>query len=56
MTNLISDKNVLTSPKPVAIKASIAKGNTMNALIYHGAGKKSWEQTVKPVILRQPMQ
>src|SRR6202044_2542565 len=50
MTNIISDKKVKTPAKPEGIKISPAKGNTMKALIYHGPGKKSWEQTGKPVI------
>lgn len=40
----------MTATKPAAVKASAAKGDTMKALIYHGPGKKSWEQTDKPII------
>jgi alcohol dehydrogenase len=50
MANLVSDKEVLAGGKPSTIKISSGKGDTMKALVYHGAGKKAWEQTAKPVL------
>src|ERR1700735_3813934 len=50
MANLVSDKEVLTAAKPPTIKVSSGKADTMKALVYHGAGKKAWEQTAKPVL------
>jgi alcohol dehydrogenase len=50
MENLVSDKEVLAASKPSMLKASSGKGDTMKALVYHGAGKKAWEQTAKPVL------
>src|ERR1700733_8999975 len=50
MANIVAEKEVLTTVKPPAIKSSPIKGNTMKALVYHGPGKKSWEQTDKPGI------
>ena len=51
MENLISKKDVLPTGKPSIIKTPSPKNNTMNALVYHGPGKKTWEQAAKPVIL-----
>jgi alcohol dehydrogenase len=51
MENLISKKNVLPTGKPSIIKTPSAENNTMKALVYHGPGKKAWEQAPKPVIL-----
>src|SRR5450432_1916977 len=50
MENLVSHKDVLATGKPAPIITSLAKGTTMKALIYHGPGKKAWEQTAKPGI------
>src|SRR5450432_2122064 len=50
MENLVSHKDVLATGKPAPIITSLAKGSTMKALIYHGPGKKAWEQTAKPGI------
>jgi len=50
MENLVIDKNPLTIGKPSANKATLVKANKMKALVYQGPGKKSWEQTAKPVI------
>src|ERR1700722_9520974 len=50
MANLVSDKAVLTVAKSSTVKISSVKGDTMKALVYHGAGKKAWEQTAKPVL------
>src|ERR1700722_732417 len=50
MANLVSDKEVATVAKSSTVKISSGKGDTMKALVYHGAGKKAWEQVPKPVI------
>jgi alcohol dehydrogenase len=50
MENLVSDKDVLVTGKPSPIITTLVKGTTMKALVYHGPGKKSWEQAAKPVI------
>jgi alcohol dehydrogenase len=46
---LVSGEEAVVS-KPSAINVASGKGDTMKALVYHGAGKKSWEQTAKPVL------
>ena len=51
MGNIISDKGVLAIGKSSTSKVSSVKADTMKALVYHGPGKKSWEQTAKPVLL-----
>ncbi len=54
MKSLISDKVMPAKRNPPVIKIASVKrdtpSDTMNALVYHGPGKKSWEQTSKPVI------
>jgi len=51
MTTLISNKDVLTTSKPSTVKTSSVKAGTMKALVYHGPGKKSWEEKPKPALL-----
>ena len=50
MGKIISAKETPTTTKLSSIKMPPVKDNTMSALVYHGPGKKSWEQTAKPVI------
>jgi alcohol dehydrogenase len=52
MKNSVSDRAVPANGKPPASKIAIiaTTSGTMNALVYHGPGKKSWEQTPRPVI------
>jgi alcohol dehydrogenase len=50
MENLVSEKDALATGKPSGIKVGLIKGSAMKALVYHGAGKKSWEQAPKPVL------
>jgi alcohol dehydrogenase len=50
MENLVSGKEALAAGKIPAIRTSSVKNNTMKALVYYGPGKKSWEETAKPVI------
>ncbi len=49
MANLFSSKEAVAI-KPCGVKTSSGKGDTMKALVYHGAGNKFWEQTAKPVL------
>jgi len=51
MENLVLDKEPLITGKPADIKAALIKGPSMNALVFHGAGKKSWDQIAKPGIM-----
>jgi alcohol dehydrogenase len=48
MANDVLDKESSVASKLSAVKISSGKEDTMNALVYHGPGRKSWEQTVKP--------
>jgi alcohol dehydrogenase len=50
MKHLVSENAVQTPRKSVTIVAPLVKSNTMNALVYHGAGKKAWEQVPKPAV------
>lgn len=50
MKHLLPEKEVLMPRKTATIIASSVKGDTMNALVYHGAGKKSWEQVPIPTV------
>jgi alcohol dehydrogenase len=51
----IKMSNTLLEPGSIKIKASagINSGIQMNALVYHGPGKKSWERKPKPSLLEQ---
>src|ERR1700710_1550040 len=51
MENLISKKDVLPTGKPSISKPPSGRSNTMKALVYHGPGKKAWEQAPKPEML-----
>src|SRR3984957_8604217 len=51
MKHPVSEKDVLTPRKSATLIAPLIKSDTMNALVYHGPGKKAWQQTKKPVIL-----
>ena len=46
---------ISTAVKPVKTNGSATKNKngtqTMKALVYHGPGKKSWEERPKPVLL-----
>jgi alcohol dehydrogenase len=48
MANDVLDKESSVASKLSAVKISSGKEDTMKALVYHGPGRKSWEQTVKP--------
>ncbi len=50
MENLISDKEALLSDTPG--NNSLQQKGTMNALVYHGPGKKAWEEKPKPTITK----
>src|SRR3984957_16730545 len=50
MKHPVSEKDVLTPRKSATLIAPLIKSDTMYALVYHGAGKKAWEQVPKPVI------
>jgi alcohol dehydrogenase len=50
MKHLVSENDVLMPRKLVTIIEPSDKGNTMDALVYHGAGKKAWEQVPKPAV------
>jgi alcohol dehydrogenase len=50
MKHPVSEKNVLMPRKSVTLIAPLVKSDTMNALVYHGAGKKAWEQVPKPAL------
>ncbi len=52
MENLISNKAALLTDVPSGIDSVISKNKTMKALVYHGPGKKSWEDKPKPTILK----
>jgi alcohol dehydrogenase len=52
MESLISNKDARATGPSLLKKEARAKGGsrTMQALVYRGPGKKSWEQTAKPVL------
>ena len=51
MENLVSDKEaLLTDGKPSA-NSLITQQKTMKALVYHGPGKKSWEDKPHPQLI-----
>ena len=50
MKHLVSENDVLMPRKSATLIEPSVKGNTMDALVYHGAGKKAWEQVPKPVV------
>jgi alcohol dehydrogenase len=50
MKHPVSEKDVLMPRKSVTLIAPLVKSDTMNALVYHGAGKKAWEQVPKPAL------
>jgi alcohol dehydrogenase len=50
MKHVVSEKDVLTPRKSVTLIEPLVKSDTMNALVYHGAGKKAWEQVPKPAL------
>jgi alcohol dehydrogenase len=50
MKHLVSENDVQMPRKSVTIVAPLVKSDTMNALVYHGAGKKAWEQVPKPAV------
>src|ERR1700722_1201927 len=50
MKHSVSEKTVLM-PRQTAIPiAPLVTSNTMNALVYHVAGKKAWEQVPNPAL------
>src|ERR1700722_7157341 len=50
MKHIVSEKDVLMPRKSVTLIEPLVKSNSMNALVYHGAGKKAWEQVPKPAL------
>lgn len=50
MTSLIPNKAIPAKEKTTNTIIASAIGGTMSALVYHGPGKKAWEQTLKPVM------
>jgi alcohol dehydrogenase len=50
MKHLVSENDVLMPHKSATLIEPSVKGNTMDALVYHGAGKKAWEQVPKPAV------
>jgi alcohol dehydrogenase len=50
MEYLVSHEDVVVMDKSQPSRTSSAPTNTMKALVYHGPGKKSWEETGKPAI------
>ena len=50
MKHVLPEKEAPMPRKTATIIASSIKGDTMNALVYHGAGKKSWEQVPIPAV------
>ena len=50
MKHPVSEKDVLTPRKSATLIAPLIKSDTMYALVYHGAGKKAWEQVPKPAV------
>jgi alcohol dehydrogenase len=50
MKHIVSEKDVLIPRKSVTLIEPLVKSNSMNALVYHGAGKKAWEQVPKPAL------
>jgi len=51
MENLVSNKKELLVDRPANGSLTIT-GSTMKALVYHGAGKKAWENKPKPTITK----
>jgi alcohol dehydrogenase len=49
MENLILDKTKLAAP-PDGVNPLLIMEQTMKALVYHGPGKKAWEEKPKPTI------
>jgi alcohol dehydrogenase len=50
MKQVASEKDMLTPRKSATLTEPLTKSDTMNALVYHGAGKKAWEQVPKPAL------
>jgi alcohol dehydrogenase len=52
MENLVSERVTKVIVPGNAVNGTIAKNKTMKALVYHGAGKKAWEDKPKPTIIK----
>ncbi|MGZ3754768.1 MAG: zinc-dependent alcohol dehydrogenase family protein [Mucilaginibacter sp.] len=51
MENLVSDKTALLTDGEPSANALIIQQKTMKALVYHGPGKKSWEDKPHPQLI-----
>jgi alcohol dehydrogenase len=52
MENLVSDNSTLLMDVPSGTNSLLIKTGTMKALVYHGPGKKAWEEKPKPGITK----
>jgi len=52
MENLVSDNSTLLTDVPAGTNSLLTKTETMKALVYHGPGKKAWEDKPKPTIIK----
>ena len=50
--NIMSDNTLVQEPNPTSTSSVLKSGLQMKALVYHGAGKKAWEEKPKPTILK----
>ena len=52
MENLVSNNSTLLTDVPSGTNSFLIKTGTMKALVYHGPGKKAWEDKPKPGITK----